>query len=82
MIVNEGVEVDRDLVGLIRLMGKAEEYRERLQTLQSIWDNLTLLGHLSGTATDMSDTRSAFQKLSSGLLSQLGRETLKKARWR
>jgi chemotaxis signal transduction protein len=75
----EGIDVDQDLLGLIRMMGKAEEYRERLQTLQSVWDNLTLLGHLSGTATDMSDTRTAFQQLSSSLLNQLGRETLKKA---
>ncbi len=75
----EGLDVDQELLELIRLMGKAEEYRERLQNLQSVWDNLTLLGHLSGTATDMSDTRSAFQQLSSSLLNQLGRETLKKA---
>jgi chemotaxis signal transduction protein len=75
----EGIDVDQELLDLIRLMGKAEEYRERLQNLQSVWDNLTLLGHLSGTATDMSDTRTAFQQLSGNLLNQLGRETLKKA---
>jgi len=75
----EGIEVDQDIVELIRMMGKAEEYRERLQSLQSVWDSLTLLGHLSGTATDMSDTRTAFQELTSSLLNQLGRETLKKA---
>jgi len=74
----EGVDGGQDIVGLVRLMGKAEEYRERLQTLQSVWDNLTLLGHLSGTATDMSDTRTAFQELSGSLLNQLARETLKK----
>jgi chemotaxis signal transduction protein len=75
----DGMGVDQDIVELIRMMGKAEEYRERLQSLQSIWDSLTLLGHLSGTATDMSDTRTAFQQLSGSLLNQLGRETLKKA---
>ena len=75
----EGIDVDQDLLELIRLMDKAEEYRERLQNLQSVWDNLTLLGHLSGTATDMSDTRTAFQQLSGSLLNQLGRETLKKS---
>lgn len=78
MVAYKGVDVDEGLVGLLRLMEKAEEYRESLQSLQSVWDNLTLLGHLSGTATDMSDTRSAFQQLSSSLLNQLGRETLKK----
>ena len=75
----EGINVDREIVDLIKLMGKADEYRERLHNLQSVWDNLTLLGHLSGTATDMSDTRIAFQQLSGNLLNQLGRETLKKA---
>lgn len=74
----EGMDVDQELLDLIRLMGKAEEYRERLQNLQAVWDNLTLLGHLSGTATDMSDTRTAFQQLSGSLLNQLARETLKK----
>jgi chemotaxis signal transduction protein len=59
-------------------MGKVVEYQESLQSLQSVWDNLTLLGHLSGTGTDMSDTRSAFQQLTGSLLNQLGRETLKK----
>lgn len=37
-----------------------------------------MLGHLSGTATDMSETRLAFERLSSNLLNQLARETLKK----
>lgn len=78
MVLYKGVNVDESLAKLIHLMGKVEEYRESLQTLQSVWDNLTLLGHLSGTATDMSDTRHAFEKLSSCLLNQLGRETLKK----
>lgn len=78
MATYEGIDVDQELVELIRMMGKAEEYRERLQALQSVWDSLTLLGHLSGTATDMSDTRIAFQELSGSLLNQLARETLKK----
>lgn len=74
----EGINVDREIIDLLKLMGKADEYRERLHNLQSVWDNLTLLGHLSGTATDMSDTRVAFQQLSGNLLNQLGQETLKK----
>ncbi|MDP2111459.1 MAG: chemotaxis protein CheW [Thiobacillus sp.] len=74
----KGVDVDEGLIDLIGFMDRAEETRESLQSLRSVWDNLTLLGHLSGTATDMSDTRSAFQELSSGLLNQLGCETLKK----
>ncbi len=75
---HEELEVEQNINDLIRTMGKAEEYRERFQSLQSVWDSLTLLGHLSGTSTDMSDTRTAFQELSASLLNQLGRETLKK----
>ena len=78
MALYKGVEVDDGLVDLIGRMTKVEEYQESLQSLQSTWDNLTLLGHLSGTGTDMSDTRSAFQQLTGNLLNQLGRETLKK----
>ena len=78
MVLYKGVEVDDWLINLINHMGKVVEYQESLQSLQSVWDNLTLLGYLSGTGTDMSDTRSAFQSLTGSLLNQLGRETLKK----
>ena len=78
MAIHKSVETEEELVKLIGRMGKVEEYQESLQSLQSIWDNLTLLGHLSGTGADMRDTRQAFQQLTTNLLSQLGRETLKK----
>jgi len=78
MAIYKGVEIDEGLVNLIGRMGKVEEYQESLQSLQSVWDNLTLLGHLSGTGADMSETRTAFQQLTGSLLNQLGRETLKK----
>ena len=78
MALYKGVQIDEVLVNLIGRMGKVEEYQESLQSLQSVWDNLTLLGHLSGTGADMSETRTAFQQLTGSLLNQLGRETLKK----
>jgi len=78
MALDMGIEIDVDLVNLIGRMNKVKEYQESLQSLQSVWDNLTLLGHLSGSGTDMSETRTAFQQLTSSLLNQLGRETLKK----
>ena len=78
MALYKGVEVDAGLASLIGRMDKVEEYQESLHSLQSVWDNLTLLGHLSGTGTDMSDTRTAFEKLTGSLLNQLGLETLKK----
>jgi chemotaxis signal transduction protein len=72
------VQIDDGLAGLIGHMPQVEEYREALQTLQSVWDSLALLGHLSGTGADMGDTRAAFHGLTGKLLNQLGRETLKK----
>lgn len=74
----QGVDAEASFSGLIRRMGKVDEYRSNLQTLQTVWDNLTLLGHLSGTGADMGDTRQAFHQLTSNLLTQLGRETLRK----
>ena len=74
----KGMELDDGLSDLIRHMDSVEEYRETLQTLQGVWDNLTLLGQLSGTGTDMSGTRQAFQRLTCDLLNSLGRETRKK----
>lgn len=74
----KGITLNDNLIGLIQHMEHAEEYRETLQNLQFVWDNLTLLGQLSGTSTDMSNTRQAFQQLTSDLLNNLGSETLKK----
>ena len=73
------IELDDALAGVIRHMNAVEEYREVLQSLQAVWDNLTLLGQLSGAGTDMSSTRQAFNQLTSSLLNQLGSENLKKA---
>lgn len=74
----KGVDLDGDLEHIIPHVAAAEEYGGALQHLQSTWDNLTLLGQLSGTGTDMSETRRAFSELAGGLLNQLGREALKK----
>ncbi len=78
MVRYKNIELDQRLVGVIRHMNAVEEYREVLQNLQTMWDNLTLLGQLSGTGTDMSETRQAFNQLTDSLLNQLGLETLKK----
>lgn len=78
MALYKGIEIDDNLHRVIRYMSGAEEYRETLQGLQGVWDNLTLLGQLSGTGTDMSGTRQAFHQLTAGLLNNLGNESLKK----
>ena len=74
----KGIELDDGLCKVIRHMSSADEYRETLQGLQGVWDNLTLLGQLSGTGADMSATRQAFYQLTVGLLDKLGNETLRK----
>src|SRR5580704_892655 len=74
----KGIDLDPDLERIVPYMAIAEEYGGILQHLQSVWDNLSLLGQLSGTGTDMSDTRRAFSELASSLLNQLGTEALKK----
>jgi hypothetical protein len=74
----KGIDLDHRLAGVIRHMNAVEEYRAVLQNLQTVWDNLTLLGQLSDTGTDMSGTRQAFNQLTGVLLNQLGSETLKK----
>jgi len=74
----KNIDLDERLVGVIRHMNAVEEYREVLQNLQSVWDNLTLLGQMSGTGTDMSGTRQAFAQLTGSLLNHLGAETLEK----
>ena len=78
MLKYKNIDLAPDLAGLIRHMNSVEEYREVLQGLQSVWDNLTLLGQMSGTGIDMSGTRQSFNQLTSSLLNQLGGEILKK----
>lgn len=78
MPLYKGVEVEASLLGIIQHISDVEVYRESLQQLQGVWDNLSLLGQLSGTGADMSSTREAFQRLTSSLLNSLGKETLNK----
>ncbi|WP_153116797.1 chemotaxis protein CheW [Rhodocyclus tenuis] len=75
----KNIELDDRLNGVVRHMNAVEEYRELLQSLQAQWDNLTLLGQLSGTSTDMSDTRQAFAQLTTSLVNHLALETLDKS---
>lgn len=75
----KNIEIHDSLIGAIRHMDAVEEYREVLQGLQTVWDNLTLLGQMSGAGTDMTATRQSFNELTGQLLNQLGSEILKKA---
>ncbi|WP_347989802.1 chemotaxis protein CheW [Methylomonas sp. AM2-LC] len=78
MLNNKSLDVEESLTKMIRHMQIVEECRVELNNLQGIWDNLTLLGQLSGTGTDMNGTRQSFQKLTGSLLNQLANETLRK----
>ena len=60
-------------------MRAIDDYRQVFDRLQASWDTLTLLGQLSGNATEMSGTRSAFETLTASLLGHLAKETRDKA---
>jgi chemotaxis signal transduction protein len=75
----KGIDLDPGLKPIVPHMAMAEEYGGALQQLQTVWDNLSLLGQMAGTGIDISDTRRAFGDLASDLLNQLGTEALKKS---
>ncbi len=79
MSASNGFENDPSLSGLVRHMHAIAAYREQLGRLQASWDTLSLLGELSGNATEMAGTRSAFAELTATLLHHLAVETRRKA---
>lgn len=70
---------ERRLAQLIRHMRAVDDYRQTFDRLQASWDTLTLLGQLSGGATEMGGTRTAFSRLTSELLGHLAVATRDKA---
>jgi chemotaxis signal transduction protein len=70
----KGMQLDDDVGSLIRYMPQVDAYREQLTLLQAVWDNLSLLGQLSGVGREMGNTREAFFSLSQSLINQLARE--------
>ncbi|HEY6881015.1 MAG TPA: chemotaxis protein CheW [Polyangiales bacterium] len=72
MALYKGIELSQELASSIRYMEEVEEYREELRVLQAAWDNLALLGHLSGTHIDIGPVRSAFASLTADLVNHLG----------
>ena len=75
----KGISVEPGLARVLPHVSAAEEYGGTLQHLQSVWDNLSLLGQLSGANADMTNTRRAFGELAVDLLNQLGKEALNKS---
>ncbi len=75
----KGLPFSTEVAPLLSAMPLLEEYREPLMRLQGAWDSLALLGQMSGAATDMADTRSAFEALTGRLLDSLARRQLHNA---
>lgn len=63
---------------IISQMAELNDYKNAVFQLQSVWDNLALLAQLSGTGTDMSQTRSAFTQVTQNVLDNLATEMLNK----
>ena len=78
-VYRKGLPFSAEVAPLIGAMPLLEEYREPLMRLQGAWDSLALLGQMSGAATDMADTRSAFEALTGRLLDSLARRQLRNA---
>ncbi|TDP71554.1 chemotaxis protein CheW [Roseateles toxinivorans] len=74
-----GLPFTAEVAPFVRHMPLVEEHREGLVRLQGAWDSLALLGQMSGAATDMAHTRSAFQALTGSLLDSLARRQLDNA---
>ena len=76
-IWHKGLPFSPEVAPYLRRMALVEENREALLRLQGVWDSLALLGQMSGTATDIAHTRSAFQSLHNGperMLQQLAEQ--------
>lgn len=71
-------EVNKKLRRLLPHMLHVTENRETLKSLESVWDVLNLLGQLSGTTTEMGDTKAAFATLTGNLLQNLALTTFNK----
>ncbi len=68
-----------DLNYLTRFMSGLHQDQEKLRDIQSVYDNLTLLGQLLCAGTDITSMRTDFNDLAALLLNQLAQELRKKA---
>lgn len=64
---------------LARFMSGLQPDQKRLTEIQTVYDNLTLLGQLLSAGTDISSMRADFNNLANVLLDQLAKEHYKKA---
>jgi chemotaxis signal transduction protein len=68
-----------ELAYLARFMSGLHEDKDRLRDIQSVYDNLTLLGQLLCSGTDITAMRNDYGTLATVLLDQLAQELRKKA---
>jgi chemotaxis signal transduction protein len=71
-----GIAFDPRVAPLVARMERVGAHRESLQRLQDVWDQLTLLGQISGIATDITGTADEFRTLTGSLLNALARRLL------
>ncbi|MCM5680215.1 chemotaxis protein CheW [Schlegelella sp. S2-27] len=72
----KGIAFDSHVAELVGHMESVGDYRESLQRLQDVWDQLTLLGETSGIAADITATGGEFRSLTDTLLDALARRQL------
>jgi chemotaxis signal transduction protein len=68
---------DARVAPLVSRMALVGGYRESLQRLQDVWDQLTLLGQMSGIAADITTTADEFRALTGTLLDSLAQSLLR-----
>lgn len=71
-------EVSHPLRRMLPHMLHVTENSETLKSLEAVWDVLNLLGQLSGTTTEMGDTKAAFAGLTASLQHNLALTTYRK----
>ncbi len=67
-----------DTTELIENMKHINKFSSDLEELNKTWSQLTLLGQLGNTTTDMSKTQHSFNDLTKELIAQLSTKTIKK----
>jgi chemotaxis signal transduction protein len=73
-----GLLIDQEVYDILRYMHNVEEFKSELVDLSKIWDQLTLLSQLGSLGTDITSTKENFNTLTSELINNLAKESIKK----
>jgi chemotaxis signal transduction protein len=77
--VVKGIRFSANVAPLVPRMDLVNDHREVLQRLEDSWEQLALLGQMSGGGTDISATGVQFRELTGELLDALARRLLQDA---